>query len=80
MTVAAAESYVDRLLARQAQPASARHTLFVLKDVRVFVNTLNHGLELMKKGGIEAGLERRETEDSLILTVSISKASPGRGK
>ncbi len=80
MTVAAAENYVDRLLARPAQPVGIRHTLFVLKDVRVFVNTLNHGLELMKKGGIEAGLERRETEDSLILTVSISKTGSGRGK
>ncbi len=34
----------------------------------------------MKKGGIEAGLEKRETEDKLILTVSIPKNAPKKNK
>lgn len=75
MTVAVAEAYVDRLLTKPAPAGEAQRTLFVLKDVRVFLNTLNHGLDIMKKGGIEAELEKRETEDRLILTVSISKHS-----
>jgi len=75
MTVAVAEAYVDRLLTKTPPAGETHRTLFVLKDVRVFLNTLNHGLEIMKKGGIEADLEKRETEDRLILTVSISKHS-----
>ena len=74
MTVAAAEAYVDALLASPAPPArpEARRS-FVMKDVRVFLNSLSHGLEIMKQGGIEAGLRREETEEALILTISIPK-------
>ena len=49
-----------------------RRTL-VLKDVRIFLNTLTRSLDLMKQGGIDAGLQRQETEDALILTISIPK-------
>jgi len=41
--------------------------------VRIFLNSLNRSLELMKQGGIAAGVKRQETEDSLILTISIPK-------
>ena len=46
---------------------------FVMKDVRVFLNSLSHGLDLMKQGGIAAGMRREETDDALILTISIPK-------
>ena len=37
------------------------------------LNTLNHSLELMKQGGIAAGMKREETEEELIVTISIPK-------
>ena len=46
----------------------------MLKDVRVFLNTLSRSIDLMKQGGIDAGIQREETDDSLILTISIPKA------
>ena len=75
LTVAATDAYVDALLAAPEPPrrAEARRS-FVMKDVRVFLNSLNHGLELMKQGGIAAGLRREETDEALILTISIPKA------
>ncbi len=74
LNVAAAEEYIEALLSQpeEAEKAEARRTL-VLKDVRIFLNSLRHSLELMKQGGIAAGVERQETEDSLILTISIPK-------
>jgi ParB family chromosome partitioning protein len=80
MTVAVAETYVDRLLTNTVPAGEKHRTLFVLKDVRVFLNSLNHGLEIMKRGGIEADLEKRETEDRLILTVSIPKHSQKKNR
>lgn len=75
LTVAATEAYVESLLSaaeeKDARPAARR--TFVLKDVRVFLNTISRSLELMKQGGIEAGMKRQETADSLILTISIPK-------
>lgn len=74
LTVAAAEEYVEQLLlAPEEQEKNALRRTLVLKDVRIFLNSLNRSLELMKQGGIAAGVKRQETEDSLILTISIPK-------
>ncbi|MCR5664266.1 MAG: ParB/RepB/Spo0J family partition protein [Oscillospiraceae bacterium] len=75
LNVAAAEAYVESLLnAGTDEPKEPPRRSLVLKDVRIFLNTLNRSLEVMKQGGIEADLSRQETEDSLILTISIPKA------
>lgn len=79
MNVSAAEAYVEELL--NAPPAAEnpaelqnrRKTMFVLKDVRVFLNTLAHGLDMMKQGGIDADLQKHETDRELVLTISIPK-------
>ena len=76
MTVAAADAYIDALLSRPEQPPmppQKPRRSFVLKDVRVFLNTINRGIDLMKQGGVDAGVRREETEDALILTISIPK-------
>ena len=77
LTVAASDAYVDALLspAAEAPPEKkeARRS-FVLKDVRVFLNTLSRGIDLMKQGGVDAMMRREETEEGLILTISIPKA------
>lgn len=76
MNVAAAEAYVEQLLTAPEpgpEPEPEKQRTFVLKDVRVFLNSLTRNLELMKQGGIDAGMEQRETEDALILTISIPK-------
>ena len=78
LTVAATDEYIEALLTQPEEEASPdrpepRRTL-VLKDVRIFLNSLSRSLEVMKQGGIAAGMRREETEDSLILTISIPKA------
>ncbi len=75
LTVSATDSYIDTLLTAPEKDAAPRHTL-ILKDVRIFLNSLNRSLEVMKQGGIEAGVNRRETDEALILTISIPKAKP----
>lgn len=84
LTVAATDAYVDALLSRPAEESAAEkpegRRTFVLKDVRVFLNTLSRSIDLMKQGGIDAGVRREETEDSLILTISIPKAKEAKGQ
>ena len=76
LTVAATESYIEALLTASEPPEEkpSQKRSFILKDVRIFLNSLSHSLEVMKQGGIEAGMKRQETEDSLILTISIPKS------
>ena len=79
MTVAAAEEYIDALLSSPAEEEKLNaKRMLVLKDVRIFLNSLKHSLELMKQGGIAAGVEKQETEDRLILTISIPKNKNGQ--
>ena len=49
----------------------------MLKDVRVFLNSVSRSLEVMKQGGIDAAMRREETPEALILTISIPKARAG---
>ena len=71
MTVAAAEEYIDGLT-QQAEPEPPRRrSIFLMKDVRLFLNTLERSFRLMRSAGIPAELEREETEDALVLTVRI---------
>lgn len=74
LNVAATDAYIERLLEARAAPESEQQKTFILKDVRVFLNTISHSLDLMKQGGIDAGMRRQETDEALILTINIPKA------
>lgn len=75
LNVAMTDAYIDALLSSEpkSEPRTEPKRTFIMKDVRVFVNTIMHGLDLMKQGGICAGMRREETDSELILTISIPK-------
>ena len=79
MNVAAAEEYIDRLCSpRAAEKAGltsggGRQTLFVMKDIRLFTNSLDRSVDVMRQGGIDADVSRSETERELVFTVRIPK-------
>jgi len=74
LNVAQAERYIDqRLSALQTTPPAARRT-FILKDVRLFLNSLDRGLRLVREAGVDAQSQRQETEDAIVLTIRIPKA------
>ena len=73
MNVAQAEEYIESLLREiQATPPRRRPT-FILKDVRLFLNSLDRSLTLMRSAGVEAGCSRQDTEDEILLTIRIPK-------
>jgi len=45
-----------------------------LKDVRIFVNTVRHAIDVMKKNGIEADAEENEFEEYYEYIIHIPKA------
>lgn len=69
LTVAATDAYIDALLSapeeaeQKDEEKPEKRRTFVLKDVRVFLNTLSRSIDLMKQGGIDAGIQREETDD-----------------
>ena len=74
MNVATAEQYIDRLLAER-QPPEPRRGLgrFILRDVRLFLNTVEHNLDLIKNAGIPAAKTQEETDEEIVLTIRIPK-------
>ncbi len=76
LSVAATDSYIDGLLARagtgggKAAPGRAR---LVLKDVRVFLNTLQRSVDVMRQGGVDVGLEREQTDREMVVTIRIRR-------
>ena len=76
LTVAQAEQYVERRLQLlQATPPRRRRT-FIMKDVRLFLNSLDRGLRLVRQAGVDAQTERRDTEDAILLTIRIPRQPP----
>ena len=73
-TVARTEQYIDAL-SRQTPPKKQLGG-FLLRDVRVFFNSVEHQLELIRSAGIDAGSEKEETEQEIILTIRIPKKVP----
>ena len=72
-TVARLERYVEDTL-RSSQPQK-KLGRFVLRDMRVFFNSLNHQLELIRAAGIDAGAKQEETAEDIILTIRIPKSA-----
>ncbi|MBS6366862.1 MAG: ParB/RepB/Spo0J family partition protein [Clostridiales bacterium] len=73
LNVAQTEQYIDRTLEQRQSAQKRCMRNFVLRDVRVFLNTLNHNLELIKNAGIAADCGRQDTEEAIVLTIRIPK-------
>ena len=43
------------------------------KDIRLFINTIDHAVDAMKTAGIQAKAEKKETEEYIECTVRIPK-------
>jgi ParB family chromosome partitioning protein len=66
MGVARAERYIDELL-EQAPPQKRK------PNVGAFLNSLNQSLARIQRSGVPAVSERRETENQIVLTITIPK-------
>ena len=67
MSVARTEKYVAQLLAEEEPKAQ-------MVNVGAFLNGLSQSLARIQSSGIPAISERRETEDRIVLTITIPKA------
>lgn len=72
LNVAETERLISQILtndSRHRQP-----TVKLFKDVRIFVNTLNHAVDTMRRAGIEADSAKSETDEYIEYIVRIPKS------
>ena len=73
MNVAQTEEYIESLLRAIRTTPPRRRPTFILKDVRLFLNSLDRSLSLMRSAGVNAACGRQDTEDEILLTIRIPK-------
>ena len=73
MNVAQAEKYIAQLEGKQDKPKEKR--LFIVKDLRIFLNSIDKALETMKLSGIRAKTQMQEENDEVVYTIRIPKES-----
>lgn len=71
LNVAESEKLIDQMLS--ADKSSKKPTVKLFKDVRIFVNTLNHAVDTMRRAGIEADSAKSETDEYIEYIVRIPK-------
>ena len=82
MNVASAEEYVESLLCAEARAeeikskperSEQRHKL-IIKDIRIFYNSIDHAVDIIKKSGIPVESTRKETDHGTLISILLPKA------
>ena len=72
LNVSQTEELVTAALAPKQEGRKPKRT-FIAKDIRLFINTIDHAVDAMKTAGIAAQAEKTETEEYIECTVRIPK-------
>ena len=72
LNVAQTDELIDRMLNIKIQKNSKK-PLRLFKDIKIFINTIEHAVDVMKRSGIQAKSEKTENDDFIEYTVRIPK-------
>lgn len=72
-TVAQTENYVEKLLTENRTTPPRGRSTYIIKDVRLFLNSLSHAMDVMRRSGVQAACGRQDTEEEIFLTIRIPK-------
>ena len=73
LTVAQTERMVEQLLSEP--PKKRKKPVFIVKDVRLFLNSISHSLSLMRSAGVDAQCRREDKEEEICLTIHIPRSA-----
>ena len=78
-TVARTERYVEEDLQTEAPKEKKNRRPLLIRDIRFFLNSLDHSLAVMRSAGVDAKCHRAEEGEDLLLTIRIPRARPPAG-
>jgi ParB family chromosome partitioning protein len=73
LNVAQTERLVDEVLGTSKPKEKRRNTMPLIRDVRLFLNTVNNAIDTMRRSGIDASAEKVETDEYIEYFVRIPK-------
>ena len=71
--VSESEEYIERLLSPKEEKEQKQKTFGAIKDVRLFYNSIDNALKIIRRSGINAYSRRKELEDEIELVIKIKK-------
>lgn len=75
MSVRDTEKYVAELLVPPKETAAPPRRVVIVKDIRLFVNSITNMVDNMRQSGVNATTHKNETEDYIEYIVTIPKKS-----
>ena len=73
LNVAQAEAYVEQLLGENQKKGPGRKPVYIIKDVRLFLNSVSRGMDTMRRAGVDAKYDKQESEEQITITIQIPK-------
>ena len=73
LTVAQSEDYIESLLQQNQKTPPQKRPGYIVKDVRLFLNTIRRSVQIMQRSGVDARVERAENDETITVTVMIPK-------
>lgn len=70
LNVTQSEAYIEEIL---SEKQGNRTTKTMFSDVKIFLKTINHAVDTMKKAGIKADIKKEEQEESFVYHIKIPK-------
>ena len=76
LNVASTEEYIDRLLIeKKKEKCDKPKTKIIIKDMRLFYNTIDKAIETMRATGFDVETTKRETSETTEIVIAIPKCS-----
>ena len=80
LNVQKTEILVESMMNKSLKKDGKSHRTVIIKDLRIFMNTINKAIDTMRLSGIDAKRSQRETDDYIEYMVVIPKSSSVKNK
>ena len=85
MNVASAEEYVESIICAKSRAEeikskpehSEQRRKMVVRDIRLFYNSIDHAVDIIKKSGIPVESSRTETENGTLISILLPSGNKG---
>lgn len=72
LNVSQTDEYIELLLLPRETSVSKPRTITYIKDVRLFLNTVNRAVDLMRRSGIRAEYQSEPSGSDMVITITVT--------
>lgn len=80
LNVQKTELLIESMMNKPLKKAGKSHKTVIIKDLRIFMNTINKAIDTMRLSGIDAKRSQRETDEYIEYKVMIPKSASVKNK